>query len=366
MDYLAAEYQPELEEKSSVSEPPMDPKKPGVPISYPLKTLKDLEDRSYFDSFHFPFNKSSVPLPPYRASKPLENRPRLLVCHDMKGGYVDDKWVQGNENSEAYAIWHWHLIDIFVYFSHDLVTLPPPCWTNTAHRHGVQVLGTFITEWDEGTSICKTLLASKESAEMYADRLTELAIELGFDGWLINMEVKLELEQITHMKEFVDHLTVSMHNSLPGSLVIWYDSVTKDGHLLWQNELNEKNKPFFDICDGILSTTLGRKIILNALLFLRANDSLMFTWVLMSLGGTHMVEVNGRLILHWRLQKKLKYQLQYLLQGGCIRPTKVQILRMQITDGGVLWDNHGLLLKPILNYSHSFLVLIRVMEREFT
>lgn len=251
IDYVVAEYQPELEEKSSVSEPPMDPKKPAVPISYPLKTLKELEDRSYFDSFHFPFNKSSVPLPPHRASKPMENRSRLLVCHDMKGGYVDDKWVQGNENSKAYAIWHWHLIDIFVYFSHNLVTLPPPCWTNTAHRHGVQVLGTFLTEWAEGASICKTLLASKECAEMYADRLTELAIELGFDGWLINMEVKLDLEQVTHLKEFVDHLTVSMHESLPGSLVIWYDSVTKDGHLLWQNKLNEENKPFFDICDGI-------------------------------------------------------------------------------------------------------------------
>ena len=48
-----------------------------------------------------------------------------------------------------------------------------------------KVLGTFLTEWAEGASICKTLLASKECAEMYADRLTELAIELGFDGWLI-------------------------------------------------------------------------------------------------------------------------------------------------------------------------------------
>eukprot|EP01018_Ginkgo_biloba_P000094 Gb_18481 [translate_table: standard] len=257
-------------------EPPMDPKKPAVPISYPLKTLEELENRSYFESFHFPFNKCSVPLPPSRAKKPLENRPRLLVCHDMKGGYVDDKWVQGDNNSDAYAIWHWYLIDIFVYFSHNLVTLPPPCWTNTAHKHGVQVLGTFITEWDEGKTICKTLLASKESAQMYAERLAELAIQLGFDGWLnsiethafifaksanplksssltINMEVALELEQITHLKHFVDHLTVSMHNSLPGSLVIWYDSVTKDGDLDWQNQLNEKNKPFFDICDGIFT-----------------------------------------------------------------------------------------------------------------
>ncbi|KAF3772883.1 Cytosolic endo-beta-N-acetylglucosaminidase 2 [Nymphaea thermarum] len=45
-------------------------------------------------------------------------------------------------------------------------------------------LGTFITEWDEGRVVCNTLLATKESARMYAERLAELAQRLGFDGWL--------------------------------------------------------------------------------------------------------------------------------------------------------------------------------------
>lgn len=61
------------------------------------------------------------------------------MCHDMAGGYGDDKWIQGGDNADAYAIWHWYLIDVFVYFSHSLVTLPPPGWINTAHRHGVKV-----------------------------------------------------------------------------------------------------------------------------------------------------------------------------------------------------------------------------------
>ncbi|KAJ6311959.1 hypothetical protein OIU77_013664 [Salix suchowensis] len=167
---------------STIDHPPQfDPLQPCSPISYPIKTLEELETRSYFESFHCPFNKSSVPLKPTS----LPNRPRLLVCHDMKGGYVDDKWVQGGTNADAYAIRHWYLIDVFVYFSHKLVTLPPPCWTNTAHRHGVKVLGTFITEWDEGRLICNKLLATKESAQMCAERLAELAIDLGFDGWLV-------------------------------------------------------------------------------------------------------------------------------------------------------------------------------------
>ncbi|KAH9702655.1 cytosolic endo-beta-N-acetylglucosaminidase 1 [Citrus sinensis] len=227
------------DDSSAVDPPPFDPLQPSIPISYPIKTLQDLHSRAYFDSFHYPFNKSTVPLHPLNGASPtLPARPRILVCHDMQGGYVDDKWVQGGTNADAYAIWHWHLMDVFVYFSHSLVTLPPPCWTNTAHRHGVKVLGTFITEGDEGKVIATELLSTKESAHTYAERL-------------INMEVELDVDQIPNLKEFVSHLTQTMHSSVPGSLAIWYDSVTIDGKLDWQDQLNEKNKPFFDICDGI-------------------------------------------------------------------------------------------------------------------
>ncbi|KAI3458498.1 hypothetical protein Pfo_015161 [Paulownia fortunei] len=233
--------------------PPFDPSTPAVPISYPLHTLEELESRAYFKSFHYPFNQAAVKLPPAGggAGADLPQRPRILVCHDMAGGYTDDRFVQGGPNADAYAIWHWYLIDVFVYFSHSLVTLPPPCWTNTAHRHGVKVLGTFIMEWDEGKKRADKLLSTRDSAQMYAERLTELAVALGFDGWLLNMEVTLDPGQIPNLKAFVSHLSQTMHSSLPGSLVIWYDSVTVDGDLSWQNQLNDNNKPFFDLCDGI-------------------------------------------------------------------------------------------------------------------
>ncbi|PIN14587.1 Mannosyl-glycoprotein endo-beta-N-acetylglucosaminidase [Handroanthus impetiginosus] len=229
---------------------PFDPSLPAIPISYPLEELEELESRAYFKSFHYPFNQASVKLP----SAELPRRPRILVCHDMKGGYTsDDKLVQGGTNPDAYAIWHWYLIDVFVYFSHHLVTLPPPCWINAPHRHGVKVLGTFIMEGGEGKKRAGKLLSSRDSAQMYAERLSELAVALGFDGWLINMEVTLDTEQIPNLKAFVNHLSRTMHASVRGSLVIWYDSVTIDGDLSWQNQLNDKNKPFFDLCDGIFT-----------------------------------------------------------------------------------------------------------------
>ncbi|WZZ29580.1 hypothetical protein YC2023_012981 [Brassica napus] len=100
----------------------------------------------------------------------------------------------------------------------------------------------------------KEMLATKESALMYAERLVELATSLGFDGWLmsfINIENEIDEEQIPNLKEFVSHLTKVLHSSTLGALVIWYDSVTVSGDLKWQDHLNEKNKPFFDLCDGI-------------------------------------------------------------------------------------------------------------------
>lgn len=41
-------------------------------------------------------------------------------------------------------------------------------------------------EWDEGKKLADKLLSTKDSAHMYAERLTELAVALGFDGWLVS------------------------------------------------------------------------------------------------------------------------------------------------------------------------------------
>ncbi|KAL3581696.1 hypothetical protein D5086_016028 [Populus alba] len=148
----------------------------------------------------------------------------------MQGGSVNDMWVQGGTDPDAYATRHWYLIDVFVYFSHSLVTLSPPCWTNTAHRRGVK-------KWDEGRLVRNKLLATMKSAPMNAERLAELAVDLGFDGWLINMEVSLHKQQIPNLEEFVSHLTHAMHSLMPESLVIWYDSVITTGYIWWARML---------------------------------------------------------------------------------------------------------------------------------
>ncbi|XP_077257220.1 cytosolic endo-beta-N-acetylglucosaminidase isoform X2 [Temnothorax americanus] len=176
-------------------------------------------------------------------------QPRTLVCHDMKGGYLEDRFLQGSTSHDSYVFYHWSIVDTFVYFSHHFVTIPPCGWITAAHRHGVKVLGTVITEGNNDT--WDTILASQEDARKFADALVSIAISYQFEGWLLNVENKIKREDIDNLIYFIKYLTESIHNEIENSEIIWYDSVTNKGELNWQNELNDNNKEFFLHCDGI-------------------------------------------------------------------------------------------------------------------
>ncbi|KAH1199019.1 Cytosolic endo-beta-N-acetylglucosaminidase 2 [Glycine max] len=113
----------------------------------------------------------------------------------------------------------------------------------------MKVLGTFITKWDEGKVVCDTLFSTKETAHMYAECLVELAVDLGFDGWLFIVDNAFFYAWI------ISDMMISQQFlyccALCQKLTFMYDSVTLDGKLNWQDQVNEHNKPFFDICDGI-------------------------------------------------------------------------------------------------------------------
>ena len=181
----------------------------------------------------------------------LHRRPRTLLCHDMKGGYLEDRFVQGVNTTNCYRFYYWGNVDVFVYFSHYFVTIPPPGWTNAGHSNGVPVLGTFITEWDSGKEICEGFLETESVRHRLVRKLVRIANYYRFDGWLINIENDISMENVPNLVAFVKELTEAMAVSSPFSLVIWYDSVTVSGELDWQNELNDKNRQYFDVCDGI-------------------------------------------------------------------------------------------------------------------
>lgn len=48
-------------------------------------------------------------------------------------------------------------------------------------------------------------------------------------------------DKVENLRKFVEYLTSQIHQAIPGSEVIWYDSVLNTGQLKWQDELNDKN-----------------------------------------------------------------------------------------------------------------------------
>lgn len=161
------------------------------------------------------------------------------------------RFVDGCSNSKAYRFYHWAYIDIFIYFSHYLVTIPPITWINASHANGVPMMGTFIVEDDAGKAICQTVFSSEEMMKNLVKQLISIASTHGFDGWFINIENSMDELNVPRMIDFLGHLKSEMSSANPQSMVIWYDSVTIKGSLCWQNELNDNNIDFFRKVDGI-------------------------------------------------------------------------------------------------------------------
>ena len=189
--------------------------------------------------------------------------PRLLLCHDFKDGYQD--WeacatgVSGDacpKDTEMWRFNHWSYVDIFVYFSHYCVTIPPVGYIHAAHRHGSLVLGTLIFEWDAGLTELMKILQSFKTRAKAASQLAAIAKFYGFDGWLVNVEVNLPggSSMASDLAAFVGDLTRATRKIIGSvSEVIWYDSVTRDGSLNWQNELNTDNEQFFKAAGSIFT-----------------------------------------------------------------------------------------------------------------
>ncbi|KAI1730856.1 glycosyl hydrolase family 85 domain-containing protein [Ditylenchus destructor] len=184
-----------------------------------------------------------------------KNRPKTLLCHDMKGGYLPHDRISGaslDSKTLFYAFFHWWHIDVFVYFSHHFITVPPLVWINQAHLHGVPCLGTFITESTDGENICLDVFKSIENVDKLVEHMVKLCKNYGFDGWLINIENLVEKEHIGNLHYFLATLRSSLKEEIgSNAMVVWYDSVMRDGRLNWQNELNGKNSVWFDQVDAI-------------------------------------------------------------------------------------------------------------------
>lgn len=215
----------------------------------PISNLAELLDWPRIRLTRRAYRVRSLPLGETRANT---DQPRVIVCHDMANNYHEDRYFQGsNHAATCYNFYHWELIDLFVYFSHHMVTIPPESWINAAHANNVRMLGCFITEFKRGEAIWNEIetRSDEDMLDRVVKSLVDITVFYGFDGWLLNIENKIE--RVDLLRLFVEKLRNELRKIDPDLYkVIWYDSVTVNGDLKWQNELNELNAPFFDITDG--------------------------------------------------------------------------------------------------------------------
>lgn len=169
---------------------------------------------------------SNTPLLPRSQTNPVDGwGTPVLLCHDYSGNYHDYEAAGGiGVEAEHYSCEYLQFVHVFVYFSHKLVCVPPPSWTNTLHRNGVKAFGTLIIE--PQTKDLERLLGHSRSSNdgtltfPMATKLAHIAKRYCFDGWLVNIEKPFARDSWDpHMMErFLEQLGDQMG---PGSL-IWF------------------------------------------------------------------------------------------------------------------------------------------------
>lgn len=229
----------------------------------PRAQLRPPQRQDYYEGLEA---LDQVPIGPARPIPILpafDKRPHLLVCHDFQGGYKEDA------HAEGYTFEHWAYTDIYVYFSHQRVSLPPDSYVFAAHRHGTRILGTLIFEWEASRPDLRRLLDGPRPERKhireplsfyYADKLIHLALSRGIDGYLINIEVPLNVRDVKNVylqksdamhnaarvRQWVEYLRKQGSLKNPNWQVVWYDSVTyPHGQLAWQDAMTPANGPYF-------------------------------------------------------------------------------------------------------------------------
>ena len=95
---------------------------------------------------------------------------------------------QGGHLGNVYNFQYWQYVDAVYYYAHRLVAMPPPVWTNVAHRNGVKMFAVVTSDSPGG--LPQFSLVFKEP-RVAAEQLCQLARTFGFDGWMFDAEDSL-------------------------------------------------------------------------------------------------------------------------------------------------------------------------------
>ncbi len=204
---------------------------------------------------HAGFNISHVPLSPRfidsttQIISSLSNEPAVMGLFSVHptSGHPS----QGFQSVEHYAFPFWQYLDYFVQWggSAGEGTIVPPAatWTDAAHRNGVEAYGTVFfppNVYGGKEQWLRDFLVKDDNGDFpAAEKLIEVATFYQFDGWFINQETHGFGEQEAQlMQKFFEFYREQSKGRLK---IIWYDAMIEDGRVIWQDELNAHNAPYF-------------------------------------------------------------------------------------------------------------------------
>lgn len=180
---------------------------------------------------------------------PNANQDAKIMSCALTNPQSDNAPSQGGDTENAYAFSYWQYVDSYVYWGGTSkgIFLPPTADViDSGHKNGVPVLGTVGFPWGTGAGYVQQLreflLKDENSNFPVADKMIEMARFYGFDGWFINQETygagkvegELMVEFFTYLKE-----------KAPDIRIGWYDSMTTNGPVSYQDSLNPLNVGFF-------------------------------------------------------------------------------------------------------------------------
>lgn len=212
------------------------------------------------------FNVSTVPLAKRVDVADLEpvngtqNKETRSMAISIMNGSTSGNSPHGLNKAEANAFSYWQYVDLLVYWGgssgEGLIVAPSADVVDAGHKNGVPVIGTvFMPQAAHGgkmTWLEDLLQKEKDGSYPVADKLIEVAHIYGFDGWFINQETEgtdeepLTADHAARMQEFLGYYKAQA----PELELIYYDSMTAEGKMDWQNALTKKNAMFLQTEDG--------------------------------------------------------------------------------------------------------------------
>ena len=212
------------------------------------------------------YNVSHVPLAS-RVDKEIltpvnetQNKDTKVMAISIMNSSTSGNAPHGLNSADCNIFTYWQYVDELVYWGgssgEGLIVPPSPDVTDLGHKNGVPVIGTVFFPQDVAGGKMEwldTFLQQKEDGSFpVADKLIEVAQTYGFDGWFINQETEgaeerpLNEQDAVKMQAFIQYLK----KQAPQLRVVYYDSMTSEGKMDWQNALTDKNTMFLQDQEG--------------------------------------------------------------------------------------------------------------------